>query len=399
VPAKRFSPITPALKQLHDAQRLRPADYPGLLERLASIPDPRDRRGRLYQLASVLAVASAAVVAGARSFAAISEWAADAPAWARVAFGVRRDPLTGNFDVPDEATIRRVLGRVDPDQLDAAVGAWLADRRRPLDRPGRRRVVAVDGKTVRGAVTANGHRPHLLAAFDTADQVVLAQHEVDAKSNEITGFEPLLADLDLDGVVVTADAMHTQRDHADFLVDRKQAHYLLVVKDNQPSLAAQLRQLPWRQIPLGNRTRDHAHGRVEIRTLKVASVPGLLFPHAAQAIQVTRRVRDLRTNRWRTVTVYAITSLNARQAGPAQLALYLREHWRIENGLHYIRDVAFGEDASRVRTGTAPRVMAALRNLAIGALRLAGATNITAATRHHHANPTRPLATLGIIPA
>jgi predicted transposase YbfD/YdcC len=322
------------LTQLHDAQRLRPADYPGLLERLAGIRDPRDRRGCLHDLASVLAVASAAVVTGARSFAAISEWAVDAPTWVRVALGVRRDPLTGAYRVPDEATIRRVLGSVDPDQLDAAVGAWLGDRRQPLPRPGRRRVVAVDGKTVRGAAGADGHQPHLLAAFDTADVSVLAQRGVDAKTNEITAFEPLLAHLDLAGVVVTADAMHTQRAHAEFLVAVKQAHYLLVVKDNQPSLAAQLRQLPWRDIPVGNRTRDQAHGRVELRTLKVASVPGLAFPHAAQAIQITRRVRDLGSNRWRTVTVYAVTSLTARQAGPAQLALYLRGHWRIETGLH-----------------------------------------------------------------
>jgi predicted transposase YbfD/YdcC len=386
------------LTQLHDTHRVHPADYPGLLERLRSVPDPRDHRGRLHHLASVLAVASAAVVAGARSFVAISEWAADTPTWVRVALGVRRDPLTGSYGVPDEATIRRVLSRVDPDQLDASIGGWLADRRQPVARPGRRRVVAVDGKTVRGAAGANGRQPHLLAAFDTADQTVLAQRAVDAKTNEITGFAPLLETLDLAGVVVTADAMHTQREHAEFLVARKHADYLLVVKGNQPSLAAQLRQLPWHQIPLSHRTRDQGHGRVEIRTLKVASVPGLGFPHATQAIQVTRRVRDLGSTRWRTVTVYAVTSLGAHQAGPAQLALYLRGHWRIENGLHWVRDVCFGEDASQVRTGTAPRVMAALRNLAIGALRLGGATNIAAAARHHHANHARPLATLGIIP-
>lgn len=185
MPAERSSPITPVLTQLHQAPRLRPADYPGLLQRLTSVPDPRDRRGRLHELASVLAVASAAVVTGARSFAAISEWATDTPTWVRIALGVRRDPLTGSYDVPDEATIRRVLGRVDPDQLDAAVGAWLGDRRQPLLRPGRRRVVAVDGKTVRGAAGTDGHQPHLLAAFDTADASVLAQRGVDAKTKGI----------------------------------------------------------------------------------------------------------------------------------------------------------------------------------------------------------------------
>jgi Ni/Co efflux regulator RcnB len=116
-----------------------------------------------------------------------------------------------------------------------------------------------------------------------------------------------------------------------------------------------------------DRTRDHGHGRIEVRTLKVAAVTGLRFPHAAQAIQVTRRVRMPGSRRWRTVTVYAVTSLTLGAASPAQLAGWLRGHWRIENRLHWVRDVTWGEDASTARTGSLPRVMASLRNLAVGA--------------------------------
>jgi hypothetical protein len=116
-----------------------------------------------------------------------------------------------------------------------------------------------------------------------------------------------------------------------------------------------------------DRTRDYGHGRVEIRTLKVAAVAGLCFPHAAQAIQVIRRVRTPGSCRWRTVTAYAVTSLALSTASPAQLAGWLRGHWRIENWLHWVRDVDFGEDASTARTGSLPRVMASLRNLAVGA--------------------------------
>jgi len=206
---------------------------------------------------------------------------------------------------------------------------------------------------------------------------------------------PLLAGLDLAGVVVTADALHTQRDHASFLVDRG-ADYLLVVKANQPTLHAQLAGLPWQQIPVMDRTRDHGHGRIEVRTLKVAAVAGLCFPHAAQAIQVTRRVRAPGSRRWRTVTVDAVTSLALGSASPAQLAGWLRGHWRIENRLHWVRDVDFGEDASTARTGSLPRVMASLRNLAVGALRLAGHPNLAAALRHTGRDPTRPLAVLGL---
>jgi predicted transposase YbfD/YdcC len=156
-------------------------------------------------------------------------------------------------------------------------------------------------------------------------------------------------------VVVTADAMHTQREAAEFLVTRKQADYLLIVKGNQPGLHAQLKALPWRDIPVLDRTRDQGYGRVEVLTLKVATVAGLSFLHAAQAIQVTRRVRHLASRRWRAVTVYAVTSLTTIKAAPWQLAGYVRGHWAIENQLHWVRDVTFAEDASQVRAGTAPR--------------------------------------------
>jgi predicted transposase YbfD/YdcC len=391
VPAAGSSPIPTAVTDFDHARLLVPGDCPGLLERLAMIPDPRDRRGRRHTLASVLAISAAAVLAGARSVTAIAEWAADAPWPVLAALGLRRDPLTRRCQVPGEATIRRVLARVDGDAVDATIGAWLADR---LHRPGHRRVIAVDGKRLRGSAR-DGHQVHLLAALDHRDGAVLAQREVDATTNEISQFQPLLVGLDLAGVVVTADAMHTQREHASFLVDRG-ADYLLVVKANQPGLHAQLAGLPWRTIPVMDRTRDHGHGRVEVRTLKVAAVAGLRFPHAAQAIQVTRRVRAPGSRRWRTVTVYAVTSLTLGAASPAQLAGWLRGHWRIENRLHWVRDVDFGEDASTARSGSLPRVMASLRNLAVGALRLAGHPNLAAALRHTGLDQTRQLAIFGL---
>jgi predicted transposase YbfD/YdcC len=391
VPADRSSPIPAAVTDPDHARPLAVGDCPGLLERLAMLPDPRDRRGRRHTLASVLAVSAAAVAAGARSVTAIAEWATDAPWPVLAALGVRCDPLTRGCHVPGEATIRRVLARIDGDAVDATVGAWLADRLRPPPRP--RRVIAVDGKTLRGS-TRDGHQVHLLAALDHHDGAVLAQRDVPADTNEIALFGPLLAGLDLAGVVVTADALHTQRDHASFLIARG-ADYLLVVKANQPALHAQLAGLPWRQIPVMDRTREHAHGRIEVRTLKVAAVAGLCFPHAAQAIQVTRRVRAP-GGRWRTVTVYAVTSLALGTASPAQLAGWLRGHWKIENRLHWVRDVTFGEDASHARTGSLPRVMASLRNLAIGALRLAGHPNLAAALRQTGRDPARPLTILGL---
>jgi predicted transposase YbfD/YdcC len=191
----------------------------------------------------------------------------------------------------------------------------------------------VDGKAVRGTrhASSDGQAAHLLAAADQHDGAVLAQARVDGKTNEITQFAPLLEPLDLDGAVITADALHTQREHAESLVTDKKAHYILIVKKNQPGLHAQLRNLPWRDIPLIDSQRERGHGRQEHRTLKAATVAaGLAFPHAAQALRITRRTRPLAGGKWRTVTVYAITSLNVIQAAPAQLAGWIRGHWQIE---------------------------------------------------------------------
>jgi predicted transposase YbfD/YdcC len=231
--------------------------------------------------------------------------------------------------------------------------------------------------------------------MDHTTRAVLGQTDVEATTNEIARFRPLLEGLDLAGRVVTADALHTQREHADWLVTHKHAAYLLIVKANQPALHHQLATLPWRDIPTADHTRDRGHHRVETRRLQVTTVAGLDFPHATQAIRITRRARPLHSRRWRTVTVHAVTSLTAAQAHPARLADYIRGHWGIE-ALHHIRDTTFAEDASQVRTGNTPRAMASLRNLAIAILRIHSDRNIAAALRRNARDATRPLALLGI---
>jgi predicted transposase YbfD/YdcC len=396
VPAPPSSLIPVAAHRLTAPAALAPEQYRDLLDYLAEIADPRHRRGRRHTLATVLAVAVAAVLTGARSLGAIGEWASDAPGQVLAALGVRRDPWTGTFRPPGEATVRRVLARIDADALDRTIGAWLASQQPPPPSHPPRQAVAVDGKTLRGS----GHHPspqvHLLAAMDHTTRAVLGQTDVDHITNEIARFQPLLEDLDLAGRVLTADAMHTQREHADWLVSHKHADYLLIVKANQPALHHQLATLPWRQVPVQDDTRDRGHGRVEIRRLQVTTVAGLDFPHATQAIRITRRVRPLAGHKWRTVTVYAVTSLTAAQASPARLADWIRGHWGIE-ALHHIRDTTFAEDASRTRTATTPRAMASLRNLAIGILRAHGHRNIAAALRRNARDATRVLPLLGII--
>jgi predicted transposase YbfD/YdcC len=362
------------------------------LEAFALVADPRARRGVRHRLVTVLAVSVCAVLAGARSLVAIAEWAADLPEQVREAVGIAQRP-------PCESTIRRVLGGLDADGLDAAVGAWAAGQLPPA---GSRRAVAVDGKTLRGSSDvgsgqARGAR-HLLAVLDHDTRIVLGQVDVDGKTSEIAAFAPLLDGLDLAEVVVTADALHTQRDHVTYLHERG-AHWILTVKGNQPTLHRQLRELPWRQVEVAHRQTGRGHGRRETRSIKIVTIAaGITFPHAAQAIQVVRRTQPLSGGRrWRTETVHAITSLAPHHATPAQIAVWIRGHWQIENSIHWVRDVTYGEDHSQVRTGATPQVMATLRNLAINALRLTGVTNIAAALRHHARDPIRPLQLLKII--
>jgi predicted transposase YbfD/YdcC len=291
----------------------------------------------------------------------------------------------------------------DADALAGGIGAWLADRERDRPRPAasRWRAVAVDGKTLRAARTqaagGDGRPVHLLAAMDHTTRAVLAQRQVGGAPEEVCAFQPLLDGLDLAGTVITADALQTHPEAAEFLVSRKQAHYLFQVKANQPTLLARCTGLPWHRVPVLDRTRDRGHGRVELRTLKAVTVHRFGFPHAAQVLQVTRKTRDQHANprRFTTVTVYAITSLPFMQASPARLADLLRGHWAIE-ALHHVRDTTFAEDGSQVRTDAGPHVMATLRNLVIGVLCRTGPVNVAAALRRHARDPHRPLATLGI---
>jgi predicted transposase YbfD/YdcC len=384
MPAPPSSLIDPAIGHLVEVAGDTAGGQPGLLAASAGMADPRHRRGVRHRLTVILGLAACAVLAGARSFTAIAEWAADADEETLARLGVRGA-------VPCESTIRRVLQHLDADAFDDLAGAWTAQRTTPG--PGVRRVLAVDGKTLRGSGHGDEDSRHLLAAFDHASGAVLGQADVAAKTSEIPMFTALLDRIDIAGAVITADAMHAQRSHATYLTGRG-AHYLLTVKRNQPGLHAQLAALPWREVPVACDTRERGHGRAERRTIKVTAVArGLLLPHAVQAIQIVRR-RLLKGKKWPAETCHAITSLTATQASPAELAAIIRGHRAIEDRLHWVRDTDWDEDRSQVRTASGPRVMAALRNLVTNILRLAGATNIAAALRHHARRPSRPLRTI-----
>jgi predicted transposase YbfD/YdcC len=372
-----------------------------------SVPDPRARRGRWYSLTAILLVCACAVVSGARSIDELSEWGQRASSALLTVIGIRRH-LPGWRHAPSPATIGRVLGAVDGDALDRAVGAYLADRHRATTGPApapspsastRPRVIAVDGKALKGSARLTATRRHLLSAVTHGTVVTLAQVEVGTKTNETTHFQPLLAPLDLAGTVVTFDALHSVKANISWLVEIKKAHYIAVIKTNQPTAYRQLAGLPWQSVPVQHTASETGHGRRESRSIKTCGISdglgGIAFPHALLAIRVYRRRKQTGTRETRE-SVYAVTSLDAYQAGPADLATAIRGHWGVENSSHHIRDVTFAEDASTVHTGTAPRAMATLRNLAIGALKTLGAHNIAKTTRAIRDEPRRALPILGI---
>ncbi len=198
--------VVVGLVELDDIQVSGPG---GLLERLAVLPDSRSSHGRLYPLAGLLTIAAAAVLSGSRTYTMIGEFAQELPQATLARLGMWRRPYSTRYVAPSEGTLRRVLQEVDPDGLDRLVGSWLAEQQRPAYADAEPDAVAVDGKTLRGARQADGRQVQLFAALAHGSGTVFAQREVPQGTNEITQFQPLLEEVDLEGKVVTADALHT----------------------------------------------------------------------------------------------------------------------------------------------------------------------------------------------
>ena len=250
-----------------------------LVERLRVLPDPRRRRGVRHPFVAVLLVAASAVLAGARSYAAIGQWSTSAPQHTLARLGARTVGALSIRVPPSSATIRRVIGHVCPGGLADLTGTD----------PAGAQSLAVDGKAARGSRHDQIPAAHLLAAMTDQGRTV-TQLRVPDKTNEITCFAALLEPYDLTGVTVTADALHTQRAHARFLVEEKHAHYLLVIKANQPGLHRQVRSLPWKEVTARRYDRESGHGRKETRVTRTLTVTdlGLDFPHAVQAVRILR---------------------------------------------------------------------------------------------------------------
>jgi predicted transposase YbfD/YdcC len=256
----------------------------------------------------------------------------------------------------------------------------------------------LDGKTVRGARDADGNQRHLLAVLadrTAQSSVIAAQAEVGVKTNEVPMAKEVLGQIDLHGKLVSADALHTVKATAEFICEAG-GEFVLPVKENRRALFDALDALPWDQVPVAHSATDRGHGRITTRTIQVLPAPeDLPFPHVSQVYLIERYVTDLRGSPVSAVAALGVASPPADRVSAAGLARHVREQWAIES-LHWLRDTLYQEDKSQVRTRSGPRVMAALRNLAICALRLFGRTDVTEATRWASRSMDRPFAILGL---
>ena len=360
-----------------------------IYEIFATLPDPRRRQGLRYELAYLLTCLVAALLCGRNSTLAVAEWCRDEQPLLEETFGPRK------YYCPNNSLYRKLLPRLDVCQVEGALADWI---RMTLvaspDDP-----IALDGKTVRGAGTDDHEAPHLLSFRTHQSQETLLQIEVEEKTNEIPMALMFLPALPVAGRVLTADALHT---HVPFFlrVQQLEGDAMLVVKDNQPTLHDHL--ATYFADPLASfetaETIDLQRGRREVRSIKVTSALSDYlqqdWPGVAQVAQLTRTVTTKKTGKTSVEVVYIITTLSRQQACPQRLLELIRGHWSIENGSHHVRDVTFLEDRSRLRTGNAPQILAALRNLVITLIHRHGSSQIASTERSLSSHPERAFAWL-----
>lgn len=386
-----------------------------LVAMLSQVADPRKPRGVRHQVGTVLAVTVFAVLAGARNFREAGDRAGDLPQELLALAGSRIHPMTGRHLAPSEPTIRRIAHDIDADAADEQVCRWMREQaeaaaiaeRSASGVPGVRGLigVAMDGKTVRNTVAPGGpegSEVKLFSAMLHSEAIVIAQLRVPDGTNEITQVQALLAGIDLTGVVVTGDAAHAQRTTAAHLTQDRGGAYALTVKGNQPTLLAQIAAALPAAVP---GTEDHVEvdrskGRIVRRSIWIAPGDGVDFPGVAQVFQIRRDTFDHQGNHLTKEIVHGVTSLTAEQATPEMIARLIRQHWGIENKIHWVRDAAWKEDDQHAYAGTGAQVMATLRNLALGLLRLAGITQIKRTLERIAGDRTRifPIAATAIRP-
>lgn len=365
-------------------------DLDCLYTALAHLKDSRHARGIRYSLVTILVCVVLAKLAGEDYLAGIAEWVAK-----------RKKPLRemlhwANPRAAHRTTYSRILGRViEIAEFEQVVRDYFANQANA----GESVLLNLDGKTLRGTIPAGQTRGvHLLAAYLPEGGWVLAQVKVESKENEIPASARLLKALDLQGKIITGDALLAQRDLSRQIVEA-QGDYVWTLKENQPQMCEDLATLfagektvkgfsPATKDFRTAETVEKAHGRIERRTLTASGeLKGYAdWPYAEQVFKLERHFTRVADGQVMHAVVYGVTSLTAREANAARLLELVRGHWGIENRLHYRRDQTLREDWYHVRMGTAPQAMAVINNLVLGLIDRQDFRSVPEARRHYAAN-------------
>jgi predicted transposase YbfD/YdcC len=383
-----------------------------LLDILAEVPDFRNNRGKRHPLSAILALAVIAMMSGCQSYAAIAHWGRTYHKALAKALGFR------HTKTPCASTLHYVFKDIDATALENALTQWAIAVLENLPTDIQTQAIAIDGKTLRGSDKQGAILTHLLSVVSHQLGITLTQQPVAAKTNEIPIATQILQALDVSGKIVTTDALLTQKKFCQTLRE-KNADYVLPVKANQKLTYQDIQRLFEPESPPKNdvdpqayqarifetlhheakahtdtaSTVEKAHGYITTRTLTTSTLLNehLTWPGLAQVYEYRSERKHIRTQKITHQVQYGITSLSPHQATAKRLLQLRRGHWAIENLSHRTRDVLLGEDASQVRCGNIPQVMAALRNTVLTLLRICGYTHIAKAFRFFAAHPTEAL--------
>jgi predicted transposase YbfD/YdcC len=346
----------------------------------AQVSDPRKPKGVRHPLVAVLTVLTMALLCGARDFRQAADRVAELPQPLLDAAGARRHPVLGIRIPPGRDTLRRLTATLDAAVMDRMICTWLNTLLDAHAGVG----LALDGKTVRNTRPGTGLDVQLFSAMRHDTAVVVAQVQVPTDTTEVTQIAALLDPIDITGMTITADAAHPSHDTAVYLLQR-QAGYVFTVKGNRPALLAAITdRLPAAVPATATATHtEHRSGHRISRTIWTAPADGVDFPGAAQVFRIRRDTYAPDGQRVSKHILHGVTSLTSTAT---EIAARVRGHWGIENKVHWIRDVLLGEDAHHAYLGNTAHTMAALRNLALALIRLAGHTRIKQIMERHHAD-------------
>lgn len=375
-----------------------------LYRALQSLTDPRREQGKRYELALIVCLVVLAKLAGQTSLSGVTEWVRHRATIVAKHFGLRRKSM------PCQMTYSNVLSRIDSHQLDAILASffqrWQAQQRcegepsrlRTPQGQADHRHVAIDGKTLR-ATTSQAHTVHQLSCYEVATGIVLWHHNVSTKENEISALKPLLRPEQVQGRIFTLDAMHTQRWLCAQL-HRWHGAYILLAKENQPGLREDIVDFfedlqPDRRRWQQAETWDKGHGRLEHRQITCSPDLNDWFAKAWEGIEqvfrLERKIQIPKSNHFRHEVIYGISNLPITEAGPQRMLQLVRDHWAIENKLHYRRDVSFGEDGCQTRTGPVPGILAQLNSASLSLLDRMHVRNVARQMRYFDAHVDQAL--------